>query len=69
MLTEGFDDVLQANLPDVGLAYSSLPQLVHAHAKHLLTAQNSRHPGIELWPHQLIASRQVSLVTLVLVYL
>jgi len=41
-----------------GLAHSALPQLVQAHARHLLTTQTSRRPGIELWPQQLISSRQ-----------
>ncbi|KZT72624.1 Actin/actin-like protein [Daedalea quercina L-15889] len=42
----------------VRLAHSALPQLMQAHARHLLIAQTSRRPGIELWSHQLIASRQ-----------
>ncbi|TFY65097.1 hypothetical protein EVJ58_g2198 [Rhodofomes roseus] len=41
-----------------GLAHSALPQLVQAHARHLLTTPSSRRPGIDLWPHQLIAGRQ-----------
>ncbi|GBE79268.1 Actin-related protein [Sparassis crispa] len=41
-----------------GLMYSALPQLVHAHAKHLLVTPSSRRAGIQLIPHQLIASKQ-----------
>jgi len=41
-----------------GLQHSALPQLVHAHARHLLVAPSSRRPGIQLYPHQLIASKQ-----------
>ncbi|KAJ8086375.1 NuA4 histone acetyltransferase subunit [Marasmius tenuissimus] len=35
-----------------GVAYSNLPKLVHAHARHVLTGSN-----INLTPHQLIASK------------
>ncbi|CAL1702296.1 unnamed protein product [Somion occarium] len=41
-----------------GLAHSALPQLVRAHAHHLLTSSNSSRPGIQLLPHQLIANKQ-----------
>ncbi|CCM02833.1 uncharacterized protein FIBRA_04945 [Fibroporia radiculosa] len=41
-----------------GLAHSALPQLVHAHARHLLTSPTNRRPGIQLFPHQLIANKQ-----------
>ncbi|KAI0771894.1 actin-like protein Arp4p [Trametes elegans] len=40
-----------------GLAHCALPQLVHAHAKHLLTNPTQTRPGIQLVPHQLIASK------------
>ncbi|EPQ59552.1 actin-like protein Arp4p [Gloeophyllum trabeum ATCC 11539] len=40
-----------------GLQYSALPQLVHAHAKHLLTNPTQHRPAIQLLPHQLIASK------------
>ena len=38
-----------------GVAYSNLPKLVHAHARHVLTGSN-----IDLTPHQLISSKIVS---------
>ncbi|KAF9821434.1 hypothetical protein IEO21_00680 [Rhodonia placenta] len=41
-----------------GLMHSPLPQLVHAHARHTLIAPSGRRPGIQLHPHQLVASRQ-----------
>ncbi|KAJ3478165.1 hypothetical protein NLI96_g9944 [Meripilus lineatus] len=40
-----------------GLVHSALPQLVQAHAQHLLTSSSGR-PGIQLLPHQLIANKQ-----------
>ncbi|KAM5535668.1 hypothetical protein V8D89_010655 [Ganoderma adspersum] len=40
-----------------GLAHCALPQLVHAHAKHLLTNPTQTRQGISLVPHQLIANR------------
>ncbi|KAI0751391.1 actin-like protein Arp4p [Daedaleopsis nitida] len=41
-----------------GLAHCALPQLVHAHAKHLLTSPSQARPtGIQLTPHQLIANK------------
>ncbi|TFK56071.1 actin-related protein Arp4p [Heliocybe sulcata] len=43
-----------------GLQYSALPQLVHAHAKHLLTSPTQHRPAIQLLPHQLIASKMVN---------
>ncbi|KAG6820436.1 hypothetical protein H0H93_000432 [Arthromyces matolae] len=41
-----------------GLSYSSLPKLVHAHARHVLGSPTSARRGIELLPHQLIANKQ-----------
>lgn len=43
-----------------GLVYSALPQLVQANAKHVLINKTSTRPGIELYPHQLVASKTVS---------
>lgn len=43
----------------VGLAHSSLPKLVHAHARHLLTTPTQTRRGIDLSPHQLIANKTV----------
>ncbi|TFK76120.1 Actin/actin-like protein [Pluteus cervinus] len=40
-----------------GLVYSSLPKLVHAHARHILLSGSMSRPGIELLPHQLISSK------------
>ncbi|KAF8559033.1 brg1-associated factor b [Imleria badia] len=40
-----------------GLVYSALPKLVHAHAKHILTNPTPIRRGIELYPHQLIATK------------
>ncbi|KAI0356605.1 actin-like protein Arp4p [Trametes cingulata] len=40
-----------------GLTHCALPQLVHAHAKHLLTNATATRPAIQLVPHQLIASK------------
>ncbi|KIO00756.1 hypothetical protein M404DRAFT_16358 [Pisolithus tinctorius Marx 270] len=40
-----------------GLVYSALPKLVHAHAKHILTNPTPTRPSIDLYPHQLIASK------------
>ncbi|KJA24495.1 hypothetical protein HYPSUDRAFT_200384 [Hypholoma sublateritium FD-334 SS-4] len=40
-----------------GLSYSPLPKLIHAHARHLLVSPTSHRRGIELFPHQLIASK------------
>ncbi|KIM64500.1 hypothetical protein SCLCIDRAFT_633828 [Scleroderma citrinum Foug A] len=40
-----------------GLVCSALPKLVHAHAKHILTSPTPQRRGIELYPHQLIASK------------
>ncbi|KAI0663072.1 actin-like protein Arp4p [Cubamyces menziesii] len=39
-----------------GLQHCALPQLVHAHAKHMLTSPGPNRPG-QLIPHQLIASK------------
>ncbi|KAJ7638626.1 actin-related protein Arp4p [Roridomyces roridus] len=40
-----------------GLAYSPLPQYVHAHARHLLVNPTPHRRGIDLFPHQLIANK------------
>lgn len=42
-----------------GLVYSALPKLVHAHAKHILANPTPVRRGIELYPHQLIATKIV----------
>ncbi|KAI0921526.1 hypothetical protein AcW2_006470 [Taiwanofungus camphoratus] len=39
------------------LVHSALPQLVHAHSKHLLTTPTPRRSPVQLLPHQLIASK------------
>ena len=45
-----------------GLAYSPLPKLVHAHARHILVNPTPHRPGgIDLLPHQLIANKMVGL--------
>ncbi|KAI0346919.1 Actin/actin-like protein [Trametopsis cervina] len=41
-----------------GLAHSSLPMLVQAHTRHMLTSPSHGRQGIQLYPHQLIASKQ-----------
>lgn len=43
----------------IGLAHSSLPTLVQAHTKHLLTYPAYGRQAIQLLPHQLIANKQV----------
>jgi actin-like protein 6A len=40
-----------------GLVSSALPQLVHANAKHILTSHTPTRRGIDLYPHQLVASK------------
>jgi actin-like protein 6A len=40
-----------------GLAYSPLPKLVQAHARHLLVSPTSHRRGIDLIPYQLIANK------------
>uniref|UniRef100_A0A0W0F8H9 Uncharacterized protein n=1 Tax=Moniliophthora roreri TaxID=221103 RepID=A0A0W0F8H9_MONRR len=41
-----------------GVAYSNLPKLVQANARHILTNPTPSRPrGIELYPHQLIANK------------
>ncbi|EAU84581.1 brg1-associated factor b [Coprinopsis cinerea okayama7 len=40
-----------------GLAYTPLPRFIHALSKNLLINQTPVRPGIELWPHQLIATK------------
>jgi hypothetical protein len=43
-----------------GLAYSPLPKLVHAHARHILVNPTPHRPGgINLLPHQLITNKMV----------
>jgi hypothetical protein len=49
------------NLFKQGLSYSSLPKLIHAHARHLLLSPTSHRRGIDLIPHQLIANKNVRL--------
>ncbi|KDQ64811.1 hypothetical protein JAAARDRAFT_684637, partial [Jaapia argillacea MUCL 33604] len=51
------DNFITAPLTIAGLNYSALPQLVHAHARHLLTSPSKNRPAIQLLPHQLIASK------------
>ncbi|KLO15641.1 actin-related protein Arp4p [Schizopora paradoxa] len=41
-----------------GLTHSSLPQFVHAHAKHLLANPAAHRQPIDLTPHQLISSKK-----------
>ncbi|KAK7470870.1 Actin-related protein 4 [Stygiomarasmius scandens] len=41
-----------------GLAYSGLPQLVYAQARHILTNPTQARPAIDLTPHQLIFNKQ-----------
>lgn len=43
----------------LGLVYSTLPKLVHAHAKHILANPTPNRRGIEMYPHQLIATKIV----------
>ncbi|KAF9008686.1 actin-like protein Arp4p [Cyathus striatus] len=40
-----------------GLAYSALPKLVHAQARHILVSPTQTRQGISLFPHQLIANK------------
>ncbi|KAH8106233.1 brg1-associated factor b [Cristinia sonorae] len=40
-----------------GLTHSALPQLIEANAHHILTNPAPNRPGIQLLPHQLIASK------------
>jgi hypothetical protein len=54
-----FDTRIKSNL--LGLAYSPLPKLVHAHARHILVNPTQHRPGIDLLPHQLIANKMVGL--------
>lgn len=44
---------------NTGLAYSPLPKLIQAHARHILISPTQLRRGIELLPHQLIASKMV----------
>ncbi|EIW82242.1 brg1-associated factor b [Coniophora puteana RWD-64-598 SS2] len=41
-----------------GLVSSSLPKFVHARAHHVLTNPTQTRPGVALYPHQLILSKQ-----------
>ncbi|KAL5488129.1 ARP4 [Sanghuangporus weigelae] len=41
-----------------GLAHSSLPQFVRAHAKHTLSTPTQSRQAIQLLPHQLIANKR-----------
>ncbi|KAG5646409.1 hypothetical protein DXG03_003459 [Asterophora parasitica] len=41
-----------------GLSYSTLPKLVHAHARHILSNPTPMRRGIELLPHQLITNKE-----------
>ncbi|KAF8803902.1 actin-related protein Arp4p [Phlegmacium glaucopus] len=51
-----YDTITESNLS--GLAYSPLPKLVHAHARHILVNPTPHRPtGIDLLPHQLIANK------------
>lgn len=43
-----------------GLVSSTLPQLVQANAKHLLMSNTPTRRGIDLYPHQLVASKTVT---------
>lgn len=52
----------QIKLKFSGLAYSPLPKLVHAHARHILVNPTPHRPGgIDLLPHQLIINKMVGL--------
>lgn len=44
------------------MAYSALPKLVQAHARHTLSSPTPTRRGIELIPQQLIASKSVGFV-------
>lgn len=39
-----------------------LPELVHAHARHLLVNESRSRKGIQLLPNQLIASKMVRIL-------
>lgn len=52
---------------NIGLVYSTLPRLVHAHARHILTTPNQHRRGIDLIPHQLISNKTVSALRISLV--
>lgn len=43
-----------------GLAHSSLPQFVRAHAKHVLSSPAPTRQMIDLFPHALIATKKVN---------
>lgn len=40
-----------------GLAHSPLPQFIHALSRNVLFNPTNNRPAIELWPHQLIATK------------
>jgi Actin len=42
-----------------GLAYSALPRLIHAQARHILTSPTAIRRGIDLLPYQLITNKMV----------
>lgn len=44
----------------VGLMYSALPKLVHAHARHILVTPTQQRRGIDLLSHQLLTNKVVS---------
>lgn len=43
-----------------GLVYSALPQLVHAHAAHMLSSPTQHRDSILLLPHQLVQSKEAT---------
>jgi hypothetical protein len=51
--------VTDTRLVRVGLAYSALPRLIHAQARHILTSPTPIRRGIDLLPYQLITNRMV----------
>ena len=60
LLITGVKWILHEPFSFSGLVYSALPELVQAHARHVLVTPNPTRHGIELLPHQLIASKLVS---------
>lgn len=57
-------DLVKPNGDKIGLAYSPLPKLIQAHARHILINFTPHRRGIELMPHQLIASKTVGVLLL-----
>jgi hypothetical protein len=53
---------------EVGIAHSSLPQMVYLQAKHILTHPDRTRPGIQLLSQQLVASKMASFVYQPLVF-